>query len=424
MTLIRGGDPAREVGRGGSVGKPGVAQLHEGGIGNRRWAVGAVLLAGTLALTACTSGTREGAPAADETKVPAAQVTTTPANGSTKARPDRGLVVKAAGGTLQSVSVQGGDKEVPGSFNAQRTEWRSRWTLKPSTTYTATSTAKNSIGTTSQSTSTFKTLKPKETAAASLDWILEGNQGDTYGVGMPIILNFDRAVDNKEEVEKALEVKAEKPIEGAWRWIGDQQVVYRTRKYWPAHQEVKLTAHLAGVRVAKGVYATKDLTRTFEIGATRIATVNLKKHRMTVKADGKKKRSVLVSGGNGATMEYTTTSGTHLTMEKGNPVRMISPGRKKGDSGYYDELIGYAVRISNSGEYLHQTKGQEYCLGNANCSHGCVRQPSDDAMWFYRNVQPGDVVDITGTKRELQWDNGWSFWQMSWEKWKKGSALD
>jgi hypothetical protein len=33
-------------------------------------------------------------------------------------------------------------------------------------------------------------------------------------------------------------------------------------------------------------------------------------------------------------------------------------------------------------------------------------------------------VDITGTRRGLDWDNGWSFWEMPWKKWKKGSALD
>ena len=238
-----------------------------------------------------------------------------------------------------------------------------------------------------------------------------------------MIVDFDGPFFNTDQLEKALEVTADKPVEGAWRWVGDQQVIYRTKTYWPAHQKVRLTAHLAGVRAAKDVYGRKDLKRTFEIGAARIAKVNLKSHKMTVRIDGKKARTVPVSGGNGSTMEYTTTSGAHLTMEKGNPVRMISPGRKKGDPGYYDELINYAVRISNSGEYLHQTPGDVGCLGRANCSHGCVRQPAKDAIWFYRNVQPGDVVDVTGTKRGLDWDNGWSFWQMSWKKWKKGSAL-
>ncbi|HEX6470964.1 MAG TPA: Ig-like domain-containing protein [Streptosporangiaceae bacterium] len=391
------------------------------------------LLAGLLLLTGLVAAGSEvglGSPAPADSQAAAARgqadarVTITPVDGAGKVRPDHGVVVKAAGGRLGDVSVQArGKKRLAGSFNPDRTEWRTKWALAPSTSYSVTATAVNPAGKPVQATSTFKTLKPSQTISASLDWILEGNQGKTYGVGMPIILNFDEPVRNKSRVEKALEVRATKPVPGAWRWVGDQQVIYRTKTYWPAHQKVTLVAHLAGVRAAKGLYGTKNFTRTFRIGSARIAKINLKTHKMVVRIDGKKKRTVPVSGGDGSTMEYTTTSGTHLTMEKGNPTRMISPGRKPGDPGYYDELIYYAVRISNSGEYLHQTPGATYCLGHANCSHGCVRQPAKDAIWFYKNVQPGDVVDITGTKRGLSWDNGWSFWEMPWKKWKKGSAL-
>jgi lipoprotein-anchoring transpeptidase ErfK/SrfK len=369
---------------------------------------------GTLA-----AGPDGGAGAAEP---PAATVSITPDDGTRKARPDRPIVVTATNGKLDSVSVKARGKQVAGIFNAARTEWRSQWTLSPSTSYVATATATNSAGKPVQASSEFKTLKPDQTLSASLDWILAGNEGSEYGVGMPIILNFDQPVHNRERVEKALEVKAEEPVEGAWRWMNDQQVIYRTKEYWPAHQEVKLVAHLAGVRAAKNVYGTKNFTWTFDIGAARISKIDLKKHKMTVRVDGKKKRTVPVSGGNATTREYTTTSGVHLTMEKGNPTRMISPGRQPGDPGYYDLLINYAVRISNSGEYLHQTAGDLHCLGQANCSHGCVRQPADDAVWFYRNVQPGDVVIVTGTDREVEWNNGWSFWQMSWKQWKKGSS--
>jgi lipoprotein-anchoring transpeptidase ErfK/SrfK len=393
----------------------------------RRSAAGGLLVTALLVTAACTESSTVSSAAAGQSgpgKPAAARVSITPVDKTTKARPERGVVVKATGGTLSTVSVTSGEKAVPGDFNQARTEWRSKWPLSPSKSYAVTATAKNPAGATTQAASSFRTLSPTQTISASLDWILQGNQGDTYGVGMPIILNFSEPVFNKDQVEKALEVTAEKPVEGAWRWIGDQQVVYRTKDYWPAHQKVKLTAHLSGVRAAKGVYGTTNFSRTFRIGAARITKVNLKKHQMTMTIDGKKARKVPVSGGNGTTMEYTTTSGVHLTMEKGNPVRMISPGRKKGDPGYYDELINYAVRISNSGEYLHQSAGDFGCLGKANCSHGCVRQPPKDALWFYRNVQPGDVVDITGTKRDLDWDNGWSFWEMSWKNWRKGSALD
>nr|BFE31050.1 Ig-like domain-containing protein [Actinomadura rugatobispora] len=385
-----------------------------------------MLACSVLLLAACQTGSQAVTPADER----AAQRSTTdpvltisPADGAARARPDRGVVIKAANGELGTVVVRAGGRSVAGSFNAARTVWRSRWTLAPATSYTVTATARNAAGKTATAGSGFRTLKPARTISTSLDWILEGNQGRTYGVGTPIILNFDRPVFNKGLVEKALEVKAEKPVEGAWRWVGDRQVIYRTKTYWPAHQKVTVTAHMAGVRAAKGVYGLRDFTRTIDIGAARISRINLKKYRMLVSVDGRRARSVPISAGNGTTMEYTTTSGVHLTMEKGDPVRMIAPGRREGDPGYYDELINYAVRISNSGEYLHQSAGEYHCLGKANCSHGCVRQHPRDALWFFRTAQPGDVVYIAGSRRKLEWNNGWSFWQLPWDSWRKGSAV-
>jgi hypothetical protein len=34
----------------------------------------------------------------------------------------------------------------------------------------------------------------------------------------------------------------------------------------------------------------------------------------------------------------------------------------------------------------------------------------------------GDVLETTGTDRELEWNNGWGFWQMSWDEWLAESA--
>ncbi|HUR04796.1 MAG TPA: L,D-transpeptidase, partial [Nonomuraea sp.] len=218
------------------------------------------------------------------------------------------------------------------------------------------------------------------------------------------------------------EVDAQKPVDGAWRWINDTTVIYRTAKYWPAHQKVKFNARLAGVKGGKGLYGVKDYDTSLKIGARVISKVDTKKHMMYVYRDGKRVQTMRISAGMATTREYTTTSGVHLTMERGNPVRMISPGRKKGDPGYYDVMINHAVRISNSGEYVH-AKDNVWAQGRSNVSHGCINSRPDQALWFYDNFQRGDVVDITGTTRDLEWNNGWGFWQLPFSKWKKGSAL-
>jgi hypothetical protein len=101
---------------------------------------------------------------------------------------------------------------------------------------------------------------------------------------------------------------------------------------------------------------------------------------------------------------------------------MISPHREKGEPGYYDVLIDDAVRISNSGEYVH-AKDNVWAQGRLNVSHGCINVRPDQAAWFYATSLRGDPVIVTGTGRELEWDNGWGYWQLPWAKWRKGSAL-
>lgn len=382
--------------------------------------------AGILLLSAAAcSSSGTATPAGKAAKVPAATAVITPANGTAKARPDKGVTVTAGGGVLDQVTVQGGGDTVEGTMSPDKKTWHSTWTLKPGTSYTVTATAKNSAGTTTTATSGFTTLKASSRISIS-DVI--PMPGETVGIGMPITVTFDRPVHDKSAVEHALEVKSTTPMEGAWRWIGDDQVIFRTKSYWPAHSQVSLVAHLAGVRAASGVYGTKDLTRSFKIGASHIAHVNLKTHKSKVYVDGSLAKTIPVSGGMGGFdshgNDFRTTSGIHLAMGKSPVVTMTSPNIKKGEPGYYHELVYEDVQISNSGEYLHRSPGDFECLGHRNCSHGCVRQTPSGAKWFFNLSNRGDVIDITGTSRDLAWDNGWGYWQMSFDKWLKGSAGD
>lgn len=178
------------------------------------------------------------------------------------------------------------------------------------------------------------------------------------------------------------------------------------------------------MRGLKGVYGTTDVTKSFKIGASNITVANAKTHYMKVDHDGTVKKFP-ISMGMGTTQEYTTTSGIHLTKEKATMVHMVSPGRKPGDPGYYAEDIPLAVRISDRGEYVHQSPGEYYALGHNNISHGCVRTSPTGARWFYNIAQRGDVVDVVGTNRKLvnEQGNGWTYWTLSWNTWLKGSAL-
>jgi lipoprotein-anchoring transpeptidase ErfK/SrfK len=347
-------------------------------------------------------------------------VTITPGNGTASVKPDGPIEVRVADGTLQNVTVQGQGVTVTGKMAGDRRSWRSDRTLSPGTSYTVTAQGRHD-GKTNTATSTFTTLKPDK--PLSVIDVTPNLKGEKVGVGMPIMVRFNRAVTDKAAVERAFQVTPEKPVEGAWRWIGSDQVIYRTKTYWQPHQKVRFTARLAGLNAGAGVYGTKDVDQTITIGAEQITKGDISKHHMTVTRDGKKLRRVPFSAGNGTTREYTTTSGVHLLMGKENPVTMESPGRKPGDPGYYKTVVNYGVRISNSGEYTHAMASTVGVQGSANVSHGCLNLSPANAKWYYDIMQRGDVMELTGSDRELEPFNGWGFWQMSYDSWKKGSSL-
>jgi lipoprotein-anchoring transpeptidase ErfK/SrfK len=248
------------------------------------------------------------------------------------------------------------------------------------------------------------------------------NRGETVGIGMPIIVWFKAPVKNKKAVESALQVTSAKPTVGAWFWtqrMGRQVAIFRTKKAWPARQQVTFTATLPG----------KTTKVAFRIGNAHVIRASAKTHKLVVTSNGKVVRRWGVSMGSGGDVwpdgidHRITTSGVHLVMEHKLKVEMTPPGLTKDDPGWYDEWVPWANRITDTGEYIHQSVGELSCLGKRNCSHGCVRSPGKDAKWFTRWSYRGDPVIITGTKRKLQWNNGWSYYQMPWKQWVQGGAL-
>jgi lipoprotein-anchoring transpeptidase ErfK/SrfK len=367
--------------------------------------------------TACSAGTTTKTVAAPKAVI-------TPADGTGTARPDKGVSVTAADGVLDRVSVLSDGRGVDGALSADKKTWHTTWTLKPGAAYTVTAVERSAAGKTTTSTSRFTTAKASSRIAIS---DVTPQSGETVGVGMPIMVTFDRTVYNRAWVERALEIRSTKPVEGAWHWMSGQQVIFRPKTYWPAYTDVALVAHMSGVRAAVDTYGTTDSTRSFRIGASHITRVNLKSDKEKVYVDGKLAKTIPVSGGMGGSdshgNDFRTTSGVHLAMGNYPKLWFTSPNIKKGQSGYYHELVYDDVQISNSGEYLHRSPGDYGCLGNRNCSHGCVRQTPAGAKWFYDLSKRGDVIDVSGTSRPLELNNGWGYWQMPWTRWVLGSAL-
>ncbi len=405
----------------GSMGMgPGLGRHHQAG-GHRGWRTRRGLLTvpalsgvACLLLAACSSGGGGTPPAAApsakaSSASPAAQLSITPANGGTNVNPGAGVTVTTHSGRIQAVTVTSGQNSVTGTLNAAKTTWQSTWTLQPSSSYTVHATAVDSAGKTVTETSSFRTLSPASTDSAM---IFEGYQ-QTYGVGMPVLLTFSAPVTNRAAVEKSLQLTTSTPVTGAWYWDGNQTLYFRPMNYWPAGTTVSFDGHLSGVEAAPGVYFTADLTQSFTIGPSLIAEANTQTHYMKIYYKGQLFGNWPISSGRPG---LDTVDGTYVTIEKGNPVRMVGNG--------YNELVNDAVRFTFSGDYIHSAPWSVAQQGNTNVSHGCLNASPANAATYYSMAVPGDPVTVTGSPAAGKWDDGWTVWFLSWNQLVQGSALD
>src|SRR5262249_10526633 len=196
----------------------------------------------------------------------------------------KGITVSARnGGTITDVTVKTGGDAVTGALSTGKTTWHSKWTLNTGKSYTVTAAGTDSQGHPVTATSSFRTLTPQ----AAFHTVIFEAAGATYGVGMPIMLLFDRPITNKAAVERALQLTTSKPVVGAWYWDGDQQVDFRPRDYWPANTTVSFEGHLDGVKGAAGVYGTRDLTQTLTLGRSLTAVASSAAHHTLSYVDGK-----------------------------------------------------------------------------------------------------------------------------------------
>ncbi|WP_198653183.1 L,D-transpeptidase [Actinocorallia populi] len=353
----------------------------------------------------------------EEQLPPRAGVVISPVN--TAVKPDTPIVVRAREGTLQNVSVQDAQgAAVEGVLADDASTWTSRYPLAPGGRYRVKAAVLGTDGQMQTGDGSFTTTRPRQTVEGT---VLFPEPRETVGVGMAIKIGFDREVTDKEAVERALEVRSSKPVEGAWRWFDDRNVIFRPKEYWPAYTKVRVLGHLTGVPIAGGHYGAKNVDLEFNVGERIESFGDARKYRVVVKRNGKTVRTMPASMGKGGVRKYTTTSGVHLTMEKEYMTVMTSPGIGPGQPGYYRQNVNWTVRISSSGEYLHSAPWSVGSQGRANVSHGCINLSPADGKWFHNISHRGDPMTVTGTDRELEPENGWGYWQLNWKQWLEGS---
>jgi lipoprotein-anchoring transpeptidase ErfK/SrfK len=347
------------------------------------------------------------------------------ADKATKVTVDTLVKATAQAGTLTKVKVayRYVDRDgktvkgtVAGALSKDKASWTATERLEPAATYTISMTGKNAAGESRTATSKFTThkLTLEEQTYPSIF-----PQPDSkVGIGMPVVLTFDVPVKDKKEFQRNLQVTSSPAQTGTWNWFSDTQVRFRPAKYWKPGTKVKVEANLNGVKGGNGVYGQKSVSTSFTVGRSFITKINLASDVAKVYRNGKLVRTIYVSGGKPG---WETRSGVKLIMAKEYNKKMTN--EMIGAKEDYSLTARHALRITNSGEFLHSAPWNSAHFGRRNASHGCVGMSNANAAWLYNNTLIGDPVITTGTRRGLEQGNGYSDWNISFAEYKKGSAL-
>ncbi|GGS25278.1 Ig-like domain-containing protein [Streptomyces griseoviridis] len=405
-------------------------------------AAASALLGGVLVLSACSGGDDDasggggGSSQAQVDKAAAektseAQIKITPKDGSSNASINNSATVSVAKGTLTDVKMTTSDgTEVSGEISADRTSWKPSAQLERATTYKVTATAQDSAGRAAHENASFTTVSPDNSFIGTFT----PDDGSTVGVGMPVSINFDKAITDKAAVQKGITVSTDGGQEVACHWFNANRMDCRPEDYWKEGSTVTLKLALDGVQGADGVYGVQQKTVTFKIGRNQVSYVDAQTKQMKVTQDGKTVKTIPISAGS---PENKTYEGQMVISEKYKETRMdgSTVGFTDDDGkGEYDiKDVPHAMRLSTSGTFIHGNYwGAKSIFGSQNTSHGCVglsdtkgaNDPNTPAAWLYEHSLIGDVVVVQNTgDKTIAPDNGLNGWNMNWSEWKAGSAV-
>jgi lipoprotein-anchoring transpeptidase ErfK/SrfK len=221
--------------------------------------------------------------------------------------------------------------------------------------------------------------------------------GSMVGVAKPIIVNFQRPIANRLMAEQAIRVSSNPPVPGKFYWMNDSQLRWRPIDFWPANTTVTVDA--AGTK------------SNFRTGDALVATIDDKTHQMQIMRNGKLEKTFPVSLGKKG---YETPNGTYYVLERFADLVMDSSTYGvpiDGPEGYKLKVQD-AVRIDNSGIFVHGAPWSVADQGKRNVSHGCPNLSPADAQWFYDNFGSGDPVVVKNSVGLYNQNDGAQDWQI------------
>ncbi|MFI9810372.1 Ig-like domain-containing protein [Streptomyces sp. NPDC052301] len=404
---------------------------HLQGRARRAGAALAAVLMWTGLLSGCSadgSGPLGLGGALGKPPTPEEVIRVTPDDGSKAVRPRQPLRITVPDGRLEKVSVvrqqDAQQTPVPGRVSADGLTWRpDQDQLALAAKYTVDVVALDTRGRRSARHTTFTTFVPDQRFIA---YVTPENRA-TVGTGMIVSLAFSRDIVNRAAVERAVHVSARPSVEIRPHWFGKNRLDFRPERYWKPGTEVTVDLGLRDVEGAKGVYGLQSKTFSFTVGRSQVSLVDAESHTMEVRRDGRLLATVPITAG---APKHPTYNGKMVVMDMLEETRMNS--QTVGFGGEYDiPDVPHAMKLTDSGTFLHGNYWAPDAPGNANVSHGCVglrdvKGGGSDtpAGWFFDRSLVGDVVEVVNSKdKTVSPDNGLSGWNMTWKEWKAGSAV-
>ncbi|MDT7804283.1 MAG: hypothetical protein QOI78_7716 [Actinomycetota bacterium] len=383
-----------------------------------------LVAAGVIGLTVagCSSGTPSGESPSATTSTPApkpvvkpAVLTLSPAKDAKDVAPGEPVTVAVADGKVGDVKLTGADgKAVGGKPRADGAGWDSAEPLGYGKAYKLTATATGTDGKPVTAESSFTTVKPARQLGVSVNLV----EGETVGVGLPLIFTFTGNVADKAAAEKALKITAEPATEGAFRWSGDKQVTWRPKDYWKSGTKIKVDAAVYGKPLGNGSYGREDKTISGAVGDKLVAVADGGTHQMTVSVNDQVVKTMPTSMGKPG---HNTPAGNYTVMSEHTGYTMDSGtyGVPEDAPGGYRTYVQYAIRLSYSGIFYHSAPWSVRQQGHSNVSHGCLNLSTENTKWLMDTSKKGDIVTVQNSGGpKLEATDGWSVWQLSWDEWR------
>ncbi|MFB7867701.1 MULTISPECIES: Ig-like domain-containing protein [unclassified Streptomyces] len=390
----------------------------------------AALLAGLAGCTGPDGGGGVDLTLPGKARAPGDVIRVSPEDGSRGVSADGPLEIEVDSGRLERVSVvqveDAQRTQVAGEISTDGLRWRPRagTRLALAAKYSVDAVALDAHGRRSARHTTFTTVVPEH---RFIGYFKPENRS-TVGTGMIVSFSFNREIENRAEVERAVRITSDPPVEVVGHWFGKDRLDFRPAAYWKPGTKVTVELALRDVEGAPGVYGIQRKTVGFTVGRSQVSLVDAEKHTMEIRRDGGVLTTLPVTAGAPKT---TTYNGKMVVTELYDVTRM--DGRTVGFGGEYDiKDVPHAMRLTDSGTFLHGNYwAAESTFGSANVSHGCVglrdvKGGGSDtpAGWFFDRTLIGDVVEVVNSRdKQVDPDNGLGGWNLEWSRWKAGSAL-